>query len=586
LAETVAGEGTSGRTGRGWAAAATALILLLFALELLSALDLSTTYDEPGHLRYGRQLLRGDARRFDDSKMPVSALNALPSAIARTLPPGALRTALASRLAARVPTMLASLALAALVWRWSRRLWGERGGLLSLGLCAFDPNLLAHARLVTTDLWAALAFTAVFFLYWRFAALPGAGRFAALALGLALAQVVKYNAVLLVPLLAVLAAVRFGPELVAAWRRGERAPVRGRLGATALGIALAGVVALTVIDFAFLGDRTFTRFGDYHFRSATLRGAQERLPSLAAVPVPVAYPWLEGLDWVHHRERSGEGYGRIYLRGELRERGGFRGYYLWAWLYKVPLPTQLLVAAALAVAWRRRRELDWRRDLAVLLLPALVLAVHLNFFFGAQMGVRYSLLMFPPLYVFAGVLLARPLRVAAAGALAAAVAWLVVSVLSWHPHYLSYFNELLRDRRLAWRLLADSNLDWGQNEHLIRRWLAAHPAAVLEPAWPRPGLVVVRANFLTGVIGDERFAWLRRMRPVDHVGYSYLVFDVRPEDVPPPRSGARSNHADDSSRTGGDKPRPYVRSRVRRIHVRPASDGGLVSSSRPVPIRL
>jgi hypothetical protein len=541
LAESDAGEGSPGRTGRRWAAAATALILLLFALELLSALDLSTTYDEPGHLRYGRQLLRGDAHRFDDSKMPVSALNALPGAVAGTLAPGPLRTALASRLAARAPTMLASLALAALVWGWSRRLWGERGGLLSLLLYAFDPNLLAHARLVTTDLWAALAFTAVLYLFWRFAVRPGAARFAALALGLALAQVVKYNAVLLVPLLAVLAAVRFGPELVAAWRRGERAVVGRRIGNAALGVAFAVVIALAVVDGAFLGDRTFTRFGDYHFRSATLRGAQERFPALDAVPVPVAYPWLEGLDWVHHRERSGEGYGRIYLRGELREHGGFRGYYLWAWLYKVPLPTQLLLAAALVVAWRRRRQLSWRRDLAVLVLPALVLAVHLNFFFGAQMGVRYSLLMFPPLYVLAGILLARPVRAAAAGGVAAAVAWLVVSVLSWHPHYLSYFNELLRDRRLAWRLLADSNLDWGQNEHLIRRWLAAHPDAVLEPAWPRAGLVVVRANFLTGVIGDDRFAWLRRLRPVGHVGYSYLVFDVRPEDVPPPTSGAGSS---------------------------------------------
>jgi hypothetical protein len=327
---------------------------------------------------------------------------------------------------------------------------------------------------------------------------------------------------------------------VAAWRRGERAAVRRRTLRAGVGVVLALLLTVLVIDAAFLGDRVFTPFGGYRFRSSTLRTAQRELPALAGVPVPVAYPYLEGLDWVHHRERTGEGYGRIYLRGKLREHGGFPGYYLWCWLYKVPLPTLGLLFGSLFTAWRCRHALRWRRDLAVLLLPPLLLAIHLNFFFRAQLGVRYSLLLFPPLYVFAGVLVARqlwprktPRRTRrAAVAFAGGVAWLVVSVLSWHPFYLSYFNELLTDRRQAWRLLADSNLDWGQSENYVKRWLAAHPDAVLEPSRPRTGTIVIRANFLTGVLGDDRFAWLRRLDPVDQVAYSYLVFQVRAQDLP------------------------------------------------------
>lgn len=525
---------------RRFAIAAAALLGLMLALELLSTIDMSITYDETGHLRYGRQLLHGDARRFDDSKMPVSMLNALPDAVASALPRGTVRSALASLYAARVPTMLASVALAWLVWRWSRRLWGDWGALLSLLLCTFDPNLIAHARLVTTDAWIALAFTAVLYLFWRFAEEPTVGRAAALAVAFAVAQVVKYSAVLLAPLLLLLAVVRWGPELVTAWRSGERAAVRRRTLRAAVGVALALLLTVVVIDLAFLGDRIFTRFADYHFRSSTLRDAQRDLPALAWLPVPVAYPYLEGLDWVHHRERTGEGYGRIYLRGELREHGGFPGYYLWCWLYKVPLPTIGLLLGALLTALRRRHALRWRRDLAVLLLPPLLLAIHLNFFFRAQLGMRYSLLLFPPLYVLAGILLARdswpretPRRTRrAAVAYAAGVAWLVVSVLSWHPFYISYFNELLTDRRQAWRLLADSNLDWGQSEICVKRWLAAHPDAVLEPSRPRTGTIVIRANFLVGVLGDDRFAWLRRLDPIDQVAYSYLVFDVKPQDLP------------------------------------------------------
>jgi hypothetical protein len=62
--------------------------------------------------------------------------------------------------------------------------------------------------------------------------------------------------------------------------------------------------------------------------------------------------------------------------------------------------------------------------------------------------------------------------------------------------------------------------------------MAEHPTAVLEPPTPRTGLIVVRANFLIGLVTGDVFAWLRELRPVDHVGYSYLVFDVGEEDLP------------------------------------------------------
>ena len=38
------------------------------------------------------------------------------------------------------------------VFAWSRRLYGIWGGLLSLALWVFCPNVLAHARLITSDM--------------------------------------------------------------------------------------------------------------------------------------------------------------------------------------------------------------------------------------------------------------------------------------------------------------------------------------------------------------------------------------------------------------------------------------------------
>ncbi len=41
------------------------------------------------------------------------------------------------------------------VFCWSRRLYGPSGGLLSLALWCFCPNILAHARLITSDVPAS-----------------------------------------------------------------------------------------------------------------------------------------------------------------------------------------------------------------------------------------------------------------------------------------------------------------------------------------------------------------------------------------------------------------------------------------------
>ncbi len=49
-----------------------------------------------------------------------------------------------------MPIMLLGLALALLIYWWSRELFGAVGGLFSLLLVCFDPNFIAHSGLVTT----------------------------------------------------------------------------------------------------------------------------------------------------------------------------------------------------------------------------------------------------------------------------------------------------------------------------------------------------------------------------------------------------------------------------------------------------
>ncbi len=75
------------------------------------------------------------------------------------------------------------------VFAWSRRLYGTLGGLLSLCLWVFCPNILAHARLITSDLGAAAFGVTATYLFWRFLKEPSWRWAIASGVGLGLAAV-------------------------------------------------------------------------------------------------------------------------------------------------------------------------------------------------------------------------------------------------------------------------------------------------------------------------------------------------------------------------------------------------------------
>jgi len=113
------------------------------------------------------------------------------------------------------------------------------------------------------------------------------------------------------------------------------------------------------------------------------------------------------------------------------------------------------------------------------------------------------------------------------------VLYAVVSVLSYHPYYLSYFNEFVWDRKQAYKYLADSNLDWGQAKNELWLHISEHPGAIYAPKKVRAGYIVVGVNDLVGVTDDpQQYAWLREnFEPIGTVAYSYLIYDISTEEI-------------------------------------------------------
>ena len=516
--------------------AALGFTLFFIVFSAFSVRGMSLTADEPDHYKYGTRILSLNSTRFDDSKMPITALNVLPAKLASKLPLGAIRTFLEQFFIARFVTILFSAFIALLVYHWSRSLYGFAGGLAALILYVFDPNLIAHSQLVTTDIYVTGMVTISCYWLWKYASSGRVRDGLLCALVLGFSQITKYTALVLVPLFLL---ILFAHDwfVLAQEHPGQRGFVFRRVaGKSIIFGAIAIAACIVFINIGFLFNHTFTAFKDYRFESQTFKSLQSKAGFLGNIPIPTPYPFLQGLDRIDFRESTGFGYGKIYLLGQLRTGQGFKGYYFAASLLKVPLATQLVLVGAFAFyfANKQRRRSFFINEI-FLLVPVLFFVIYFNFFFNAQIGIRFYLIIFPLLYIFSGGLFQNWAEFSNTSKAAVLVLslYLVSSVFSYYPQYLAYFNELVWDRKTAYRYLSDSNLNWGQGKYYLQDYLSKHPEAVYEPDKIQSGEIIASPDDLVGVTDDpQKFAWLREnFEPVGTVAYVYLIYDISQEDL-------------------------------------------------------
>ena len=526
------------------------LLAVLLLIHATSLRHKEVTTDEPLHYAYGYRVLHGTPRRtsvLDSSTMPFSGIHAMTSgnlamlASAADIPfqnswNGQIRRG-------RYATIVLSLLLALYVLQWSYELYGRNGALLSLALYVFDPNLLAHGQLVTADLPAALMTTMALYHFWQFLKFGGKRRAFLSAVTLGLSQLAKYSCVYLYPIFLVIAAIYCwsAPAVTGAvttsWRR-----LTYGLRRWLIAMAFFAAVSILMINFGFGFNGIGTPLSGYSLKDPVFKKLQA-MPVLDHIPLPLPVPYLQGLDLVKFEERMGQGWGNIYMAGKLRvnrhdgKLRGFPGYYFYAAFFKTPIATQIIFLVALFGYFSRRGQpalRALRREEVFLLVPILIYWVYFNFFFNAQIGIRHVLPVFALATIFCGRFLAPPqtkLRQCTAVML---VLWAGVSAFSYYPHFISYFNEFVPNRKLAYRHLADSNLDWRGDQWYLIDYIRRHPGVIVDPRKPHAGRIVVPVNALVGVNRNpEEYRWLREhFTPVGHIAYSFLVYDIPKEMLP------------------------------------------------------
>lgn len=442
------------------------------------------------------------------------------------------------------------------------QLGGPWAGRIAVAFLALEPTLMAHAGLATTDVAVAAMLLAFGYHFAR-------GRESGWLLRIGLPA-----ALYAASILAKASGLVFGPILMLAvevhrwcrqprpetteslgWKQrlrsywdGSRPLRRDSIRIVAIGLALT---------FFYIGS-------DWKAETTFVKWA-ESLPDGRTRDTML---WLTTNTCVF--TNAGEGIVQ-QIKHNLRGHGAFLLDESWkrsVWYYfpvalSIKLTLPLLAALAATLLLRPKSHLQW---------PSLAALALFLFSFNArvQIGVRLIL----PLIALAtigtaialvrsGILRRRPYQVGLAAALILGLTWSAASLHRTWPNGLCYVNELWGSPDSGYRLLSDSNFDWGQglveleawaNEHGMSRmavwYFGTDPAArkapfrltpvhVLPDSTPEAisrraegGILAVGTTILYGAYLDDNdfVKYLRTLTPIDRTS-TFLIYQLPMEQV-------------------------------------------------------
>jgi Dolichyl-phosphate-mannose-protein mannosyltransferase len=410
----------------------------------------------------------------------------------------------------RVPMVTLTLLLGVVIFIFARGMFGARAAVLAVFLFSLEPTILAHGRIVQTDVPAALAYLFFCLMLFRFAKESTMRNALIVGLACGLALVTKSSLLVTVPMFAAIASL-------AVWRAPQRSQVRSRL---LLSIGLALVALILAINASYFFQRAPLESNDVRWLAAEFPSRfnliMAAIRGLSAILPPYFLFVFAVVSGINH-----EGWPASLLG--MYSQTGWWYYFPVAFALKTTIPFLLISVSALGwsiygVLAEKRIEFFW------LLLP-LALYAALTMSSNINIGIRHFLPVFPFLFILSGAFLDRLLKVSYRKS---AIALVVLSLclmsfeaVRTYPDYLSYMNQLAWSHP-HWYYLSDSNVEWGDDASGLAQYLHARgetrvraavlggwitlarygieyvDAATQNPNSSRPRYTAIGASFLNG----------------------------------------------------------------------------------------
>lgn len=375
----------------------------------------------------------------------------------------------------RLPMIFLTLLLGLAGYFWAKKLYGTGPGILAAFLILFLPTVLAHGRLINTDLGLTLFAVLTIYFWGEFLKSPKWRHFLFFGLFLGLALASKFTGIILLPILIILALGKFF-----VFRKGNKKWWLYLLG------FLGAIIISWIVIWASYGFSTNipslppAKISDNLNLWTNLdfsEGIDNFIVKVRGLLFPAEY--YKGLFLVGRHALAGHG---SFLLGQASNVGWWY-YFPAAILFKTPIP--LFILLVLAILYFRKIRSKNNFDEFLLLAPPLIY-LSISMFSKADLGIRHILPIFPFWIIFASktanlvqfreirIINAVKFKLIPALGFMLLILWYLYSAFSSYPNYLAYFNEFAGGKSNYYNILNDSNLDWGQDIYRIKEYIDDH----------------------------------------------------------------------------------------------------------------
>jgi len=376
---------------------------------------------------------------------------------------------------ARIPMILLLILMGWFIFYVTRKMAGNKPALLALLLFSFSPTMIAHGRLVTTDIAAAFGALLATYYWVVFLKKPTKKNIIIAGLTLGIALCLKFSLVLLFGSLGI-------ATLVYAFLTGKFKGVLRYLGLS----LIAGIVAVFLIIYPVYFFHTI----NYPIEKQVADTAENLVDAIpfyknmnvAMAGNPVTRPlaqYMLGIGMITQRVAGGN---TVYYLGEV-SRNAWLSYFPMMYLLKVPLSFHILTLIALGLwliylfrekAWKKpySKALEWLKEhiLEFAFLCFFVIYWFTSITGNLNIGVRHILPTIPIIYILISIGICRfsemfkkKTQTVLKIVIGLLLVWYVVSCLINYPLYISYYNELVGGPDNGHKYAVDSNYDWGQD---------------------------------------------------------------------------------------------------------------------------
>jgi len=359
----------------------------------------------------------------------------------------------------RLASVLITLVLGLMIFLLANKFYGEKIGLLALFVYVFNPTILAHGHLVTTDIAVSLGFILTLYsLYlmqknksWKYVIF--------MSLSLAVAFLSKFTAVILVPCIAA--------QLIY-WLIAKKIKWR-EFWLLCLKIVCSALLLILIIfsvygfDFRPAGDMSALKQQIINQNPAVDRALVDKIDSFGSIKnVLVPKDFFKGMVLVLGHTRAGHD---SYLLGQT-SRTGWWYYFPVVFTAKNSLFLLILIPPAIFYVFRKKDKTGFASMLLIFSAVYFLSAMTSK----ADLGIRHILPIFPLIFILISRLFIGSKK-RYSHFLYIMFAAILLEVIIAFPFYISYFNQAFGWQKNGYKIASDSNADWGQDLVRIKKFI-------------------------------------------------------------------------------------------------------------------